>query len=136
MLETICDIIVLVTAAAIGILKFFEACGKPISFVKNKRKKEIQEVVNENLDKKISTYFEEKKIQTRENFAKDRENCLEEIKKEVIKEINEPINEIKETLTQMSKTIEVLKEIVEKLPDDFVCPICGVGKECFELIEE
>lgn len=23
----------------------------------------------------------------------------------------------------------------EKLPDDFVCPICGVGKENFELIE-
>ena len=24
----------------------------------------------------------------------------------------------------------------DELPDDFVCPICGVGKEKFELITE
>ncbi len=24
----------------------------------------------------------------------------------------------------------------ENLPDDFVCPICGVGKEMFELSED
>lgn len=27
-------------------------------------------------------------------------------------------------------------EYVDELPDDFVCPICGVGKELFERIEE
>lgn len=24
----------------------------------------------------------------------------------------------------------------EDLPDDFVCPVCGVGKELFEPVEE
>ena len=24
----------------------------------------------------------------------------------------------------------------DELPDDFKCPICGVGKECFELVED
>lgn len=24
----------------------------------------------------------------------------------------------------------------EELPDDWVCPLCGVGKDCFEKIEE
>ena len=26
-------------------------------------------------------------------------------------------------------------EYVDELPDDFVCPICGVGKEFFERVE-
>ena len=26
-------------------------------------------------------------------------------------------------------------EYVDELPDDFVCPVCGVGKELFERIE-
>jgi len=24
----------------------------------------------------------------------------------------------------------------EDLPDDWVCPLCGVGKDCFEKVEE
>ena len=26
-------------------------------------------------------------------------------------------------------------EYVDELPDDFVCPVCGVGKDMFERIE-
>lgn len=25
---------------------------------------------------------------------------------------------------------------VDELPDDYVCPVCGVGKDMFELVEE
>lgn len=27
-------------------------------------------------------------------------------------------------------------ELDEEMPDNFLCPVCGVGKEQFELIEE
>lgn len=110
MFQTICDVIVLITAAILGIGKVFELFGKPISFAKNKRKEEIKEIVEENIEEKLLDYFEKKKVQTRDIFLKDRENCLTELKKEVLNETKEPIEEIKETLLELKNTIEVLKD--------------------------
>ena len=88
----LCDGIILVGAVVVAIKNIAAMTGKPLKIFKDKHKKEIAEVVNEVLKEKLPQEFNTHDLETREKYLADRLNYLNEIKEEVLLDVEKELD--------------------------------------------
>ena len=97
----IVDYIILFGALCGAVYKIYDSFAEPTSKLKQRAITREEARINAIIDKKIPALFESHDLQTRDKYKADRQNYLNEIKAEVIKEVGNDIS-------NNSKTIEAL----------------------------
>lgn len=98
----IVDYIILGGALVGAIYKIYEFFAKPTSKIKqhaiNKEKERIGVVLDEKLEEKLPAILYNHDLETRDRYRSDRQNYLNEIKEEVMKEIGDDMKSNSETI--------------------------------------
>lgn len=106
--QIICDWVVLIGAVVIAITNILKFFGKPISFFKKKRDKEMKESLEKILNDILPKQFESHDLKTRDKYLNDRLRYLHEIKAEILKDIQGTLEEIRTLNIEQSKKLEYL----------------------------
>lgn len=111
MLSTVVDTIILIGAVCGAIYKTWEFFAKPTSTLKQKietkKKAQIREVLEEELPKALKKHD----LEVRDRYKADRQRYLEEIKDEVLEQVQEPIDQNKDDLEALKISAkDVLRE--------------------------
>lgn len=98
----IVDYIILGGALVGAIYKIYEFFAKPTSKIKqhaiNKERERIGAVLDEKLEEKLPAILYQHDLETRDKYKSDRQNYLNEIKAEVIKEVGDDIQANADTI--------------------------------------
>lgn len=108
--QQICDWIVLIGAVVVAIVNIAKFFGKPASFLKKKKDKELRESLEKTLNEVLPKHFEAHDLETRDRYLNDRLRYLQEIKKEVLNETKDILEEIREINIEQSKNLEKLNQ--------------------------
>lgn len=125
MLQTICDVIILIAAVLVAISNIAKFFGKPIKFFKEKNEEEFRE----NLKKELPPLLEKHDLETRDRYLRDRQRYLEEIRDSVAAEIGADIKEIKEMNIAQSKEIKTLTDSSKDMLREKIMGIYYSGKK-------
>ena len=111
----IVDYIILGGALVGAIYKIYDFFAKPTSKIKqhaiNKERERIGAVLDEKLEEKLPTILYNHDLETSDKYKSDRQNYLNEIKEEVIKEISDDIKSNSNTIEALViSTKDVLRE--------------------------
>lgn len=98
MLENIVNFIILVGTLVGAIYKIYEFFAKPTSKIKQKAIQRERERINAVLEEVLPKTLQDHDLKTRDKYKNDRQNYLNEIKAEVIKEIGDNIKSNTETI--------------------------------------
>lgn len=98
MLENIVNFIILVGTLVGAIYKIYEFFAKPTSKIKQKAIQRERERINAVLEEVLPKTLQDHDLKTRDKYKSDRQNYLNEIKAEVIKEIGDDIKSNTETI--------------------------------------
>lgn len=101
-LGKIVDLIILIGALCAAIYKIWDFFAKPTSKLKQKSLEKEKERIGAIIDEKMPTILYDHDLKTRDKYRADRENYLQEIKKEVLEEVGGDIS-------KNNGTIEALK---------------------------
>lgn len=107
----VCSVIAAVGGAFVAIKNIIEITGKPFSFAKKKQDEAHEEKFLEYVEKHLPKYLEEHDKQTREKYLQDRLNYLNEIRDEVLRNIQTELNEVQTLECQYEKTNIILEQI-------------------------
>ena len=108
--ELICDIIVMIGAACIGITQILNFFGKPTSKLLKRSKANSKAMVKEVLKEELTQALYNHDLETRERYLTDRLNYLNEIKEEVLRDTEDILVEIKEINIKQSEALEKLNQ--------------------------
>ena len=110
-MEQICNWIVLIGGVCYAIERIYNFFAKPTADLKKKAEEEEKARVLAILEEVLPSYLEEREKQTRDKYKSDRENYLNEIKSQVLKEVGADINENKDTIEALKISArDVLRE--------------------------
>lgn len=101
-LGEIVDLIILIGAFCAAAYKIWDFFAKPTSKLKQKSIEKEKIRIGAVIDEKIPTILHNHDLETRDKYRADRQNYLEEIKAEVLKEVGNDI-------TRNNETVEALK---------------------------
>lgn len=93
-LESLCDIIILIGSTYFMILKIIDSFSKPTSKYKQKKEEKQKNDFKQVLDEVMPQYLLAHDIETRKRYLSDRQKYLEDIKDEVLKNIDDKLDEI------------------------------------------
>lgn len=120
-LAEICDIIILVAAvlvAVTNIYKFFANSGKGIKKkveeVNDEKERELNEKIDTRLKLVLPDILLKHDLETREKYKADREKYLQEIKAEVVKEINCQLSSIDKIQIDIEALAESAKDVLRE----------------------
>ena len=85
------DYIILLAALLGALYKIWDFFAKPTSKLKKKVKEKEKQRISEVLDEKLPEMLYNHDLETRDRYKKDRQNYLNEIKNEILKEIGNDI---------------------------------------------
>lgn len=111
----IVDYIILGGALITAIYKIYDFFAKPTSKIKqraiNKEKERIGAVLDEKLEEKLQEVLYNHDLETRDKYKSDRQNYLNEIKAEVLKEVKDDIKSNSDTIEALAISAkDVLRE--------------------------
>ena len=101
-LGSVVDLIILIGALCAAIYKIWDFFAKPTSNIKKRSREKEEARIKAILDKELPQRFLEHDLETRDKYKADRQNYLEEIKKEVVATVGG-------TISQNSNDLEALK---------------------------
>lgn len=120
-LGAICDIIILVAAVLVAISniwKFFANSKKGIKQKVDEVKTEQENELNERIDARLKVVLPEillkHDLETREKYKADREKYLQEIKQEVVKEINTQLSSIDKIQIDIEALADSAKDVLRE----------------------
>jgi outer membrane protein assembly factor BamA len=128
-LQLICDWIVLIAAVLAAIVTIVNFFRKPTKAYKNKKHKEIQTIVKEELNETLPKMFEEHDLATRDKYLADRMRYLTEIKNEVANEMKDVLLEIKAINERQSSLIEKINQSSKDVLRQKIMAIYFKGRE-------
>ena len=111
----IVDYIILSGALITAIYKIYDFFAKPTSKIKqraiNKEKERISAVLDEKFEEKLQEVLYNHDLETRDKYKSDRQNYLNEIKAEVLKEVKDDIKSNSDTIEALTISAkDVLRE--------------------------
>lgn len=95
------DYIILIGATCGAIYKIWDFFAKPTSKIKNKSREREKQRIKQVLDDELPQRFLDHDIETRDKYKSDRENYLNEIKNEVLKEVGDEISSNSQTINAL-----------------------------------
>lgn len=113
-LQTICNIIIVVGGAIIAIKNVAEWFGKPIRFFKKKSDDNFDAKVIAIIKKIIPDMLIEHDLETRAKYRADRENYLQEIKKEVLVSIQQELGQVANLTEQYEALVISAKDVLRE----------------------
>lgn len=113
-LSSLCDIIILVAGVLVAIKTISEWFGKPISFVRKKVDTNFEERVVAVLDKVLPEKFNQHDLATRDRYRADRETYLQEIKTEVLRNIQGELGQIADLTEQYAALAISAKDVLRE----------------------
>lgn len=120
-LGVICDVIILVAAVLVAITNiynFFANSGKGIKKKVDEVKTEQENELNARIDTRLKIVLPDillkHDLETREKYRADREKYLQEIKQEVVKEINTQLNSIDKIQIDIEALAESAKDVLRE----------------------
>ncbi len=125
MLQTICDVIILIAAVLVAITNICKFFGKPLRIFQQKK----EENFKENLEEYLPEFLEKHDLKIREKYLNDRKKYLEEIKNSIATEIGSDIKEIKEMNIAQNKKIKVLSDSSKDILREKIMAIYHEGKK-------
>ena len=110
-MEQICNWIVLVGGVCYAIERIYNFFAKPTAELKKKAEEEEKARIKAVIDEVLPDYLEEHNKKTRDKYKSDRENYLNEIKTQVLKEVGADIRENNDTIEALKISArDVLRE--------------------------
>ena len=113
-LQTICNIIIVVGGAIVAIKNVAEWFGKPIRFFKKKSDDNFDAKVIAIIKKIIPDMLIEHDLETRAKYRADRENYLQEIKKEVLASIQQELGQVANLTEQYEALVISAKDVLRE----------------------
>ena len=105
-----CDIIILVSALCIAITNIYNFFAKPTTKLKKKKTEELNNQISDILDKKLPEILLEHDLETRQKYLNDRQNCLNEIKTEVLTNVKDTLDNIYKLNLEQNESIKTLSQ--------------------------
>ena len=105
-----CDIIILVSALCIAITNIYNFFAKPTTKLKKKKTEELNNQISDILDKKLPEILLEHDLETRQKYLDDRQNCLNEIKTEVLANVKDTLDNIYKLNLEQNESIKTLSQ--------------------------
>ena len=105
-----CDIIILVSALCIAITNIYNFFAKPTTKLKKKKIEELNNQISDILDKKLPEILLEHDLETRQKYLDDRQNCLNEIKTEVLTNVKDTLDNIYKLNLEQNESIKTLSQ--------------------------
>lgn len=118
MFQLLCNWIVLISAVLIAIKSIADMLGKPIKFVRKKTNDDFTDKVISILNNVLPDILVKHDLETRKKYLADREAYLEDIKREVIKEVGGQLNQVT-NLSSQYRSLEISAKDV--LREKIVC---------------
>ena len=103
-LSNACDVIILIGAVCLATERITSWFGKPINIFRKKHDSSLEGRVTRILEKILPKMLEEHDLATRDRYLKDRLRYLNEIKSEILEEIDAELNKV----TDLSKQYDIL----------------------------
>lgn len=113
-LQTVCNIIIIVGGAIMAIKNVAEWFGKPIRFFKKKSTDNFEERVKEILNKVLPDMLVAHDLEVRDRYKADREAYLQDIKKEVLKEIKTELSQVSQLTEQYEALAISAKDVLRE----------------------
>lgn len=113
-LQTVCNIIIIVGGAIMAIKNVAEWFGKPIRFFKKKSTDNFEERVKEILNKVLPDMLVAHDLEVRDKYKADREAYLQDIKKEVLKEIKTELSQVSQLTEQYEALAISAKDVLRE----------------------
>ena len=108
--EQLCDWIVLIGAVTIAITNIIKFFKKPVVDYKDKQKEEIKQLVKENLEELLPSYFDQYDNTSCVKNSALKTECLQQIEEKVVEKISGSLEQITKLLEAQSDSIEILKQ--------------------------
>ena len=113
-LQTVCNVIIIVGGAIMAIKNVAEWFGKPIRFFKKKSTDNFEERVKEILNKVLPDLLVAHDLEIRDKYKADREAYLQDIKKEVLKEIKTELSQVSQLTEQYEALAISAKDVLRE----------------------
>ena len=113
-LQTICNIIIIVGGAIMAIKNVAEWFGKPVRFFKKKSVDNFEERVKDLLKKHLPEMLKNHDLEIRDRYKADREAYLQDIKKEVLKEIKTELSQVSQLTEQYEALAISAKDVLRE----------------------
>lgn len=102
------DYIILFGALCVAGMNIYNTFAKPTSYFKKRKEEQERARISSVLDEKLPEILYNHDLETRDKYKSDRQNYLEEIKAEVLRDVGGKIDKIVEMNEKQNKTIETL----------------------------
>ena len=86
-LQSIVNVVVIIGGVCVALTNIAKFFGIPAKFFKKKAEEDFEEKFKKALKKYLPAEFESHDLETRQKYLSDRQNYLNDIKKEVLKNI-------------------------------------------------
>ena len=113
-IQNICNCIIIAGGVIIAIKNIAEWFGKPINFFKNKTDKALELKVKELLNKMLPEMLKSHDLEIRDRYRADRENYLQDIKREVLKSIQGELGQVAQLSTQYEALAISAKDVLRE----------------------
>ena len=111
-IQTICDIIILIGAVVSAIVAIINFFAKPTSKLKRRKIRKNKELLKSTLDELMPKYLEDHDQLTRQKYLADRQRYLKEIAQEVLNNTSSQLDNIQKINEQQSEIIDLLRKNV------------------------
>ena len=108
------DIIIIIGGICVAIKNISEYFGKPIKFFKKRTDKNFEAKTIEILNKVLPDILYQHDLGTRDKYLADRQRYLEDIKAEVLKNIQGELNEVAQLASQYEVLVISSKDVLRE----------------------
>ena len=109
-LESICDLIVVVSAEYITIIKIINSFAKPSSKIKKKQEEKEREKTKKFLNEIMTEYFKQHDEEFKKLILQNEDIYINDVKDKVVEELKEELKEIKDINKNQNKQLDELNE--------------------------
>lgn len=106
--------VVLISGILLGLKTILEAAGRPIKLFKKKRKQETNETIDERLEEKLPKILLEHDLETRKKYRADRERYLQEIRDEILKNVQNELSQINNLTKQYEPLVCSARDVLRE----------------------
>lgn len=105
-LQTVCNIIIIIGGACVGIKTIADFFGKPITLFKSRTDRQLTIKIDNRLKEVLPDILHAHDLEVRQKYLQDREAYLHEIKQEVLTEIQGELGQVS-TLTKQYEALAI-----------------------------
>lgn len=112
--QLVCNLIILIGGTLLSIKTISEWIGKPIRFFKNRSEQTFDDRVIAIINRLMPDILYKHDLETRDRYLADRQNYLQEIKKEVLSEIQNKLGTVDKLTEQYEALVISAKDVLRE----------------------